>query len=300
MEKTPRVVLVTRPTDYELLLARHGTRGQAAFFLERRGQSLERAEALHHRLTAVLTAVRRVIPDTWRTAAVSRDDLDRFLFEPLDLMVVVGQDGLVANLAKYLDGQLVIGINPAPDLNPGVLVPHEPKHAGEILIAAAKGRIRVEYRTMAAAELDDGQCLLCLNEVFVGHASHQSARYLLREAESGREERQSSSGLIAATGTGASGWARSIHTATASRLALPEPESRDLTFFVREPWPNIATGSDIRDGRIDADHPLEVVSEMDDGGVIFGDGIEQDHLPFSYGRRVTIRPATRTLNLVAA
>ena len=36
-----------------------------------------------------------------------RHDLDRFLFEPDDLVVVVGQDGLVANVAKYLDGLTV-------------------------------------------------------------------------------------------------------------------------------------------------------------------------------------------------
>ena len=29
-------------------------------------------------------------------------------------MVVVGQDGLVANVAKYLDGQPVIGVDTAP------------------------------------------------------------------------------------------------------------------------------------------------------------------------------------------
>ena len=37
--------------------------------------------------------------------------LARFLFEPGDVVIVVGQDGLVANVAKYLDGQPVIGIN---------------------------------------------------------------------------------------------------------------------------------------------------------------------------------------------
>ena len=75
---------------------------------------------------------------------------------------------------------------------------------------------------MAAARLDDGQELLALNEVFVGHASHQSARYTLALGE--RAERQSSSGLIVATGTGATGWAASIHRERHSGLALPAPE----------------------------------------------------------------------------
>jgi len=41
---TPRAVFVTRETDFELLVARHGTREQSRFFLETRGQRLEDAE----------------------------------------------------------------------------------------------------------------------------------------------------------------------------------------------------------------------------------------------------------------
>ncbi len=38
---SPRAVFVTRETDYELLLARHATRGQARFFLETRGRDID-------------------------------------------------------------------------------------------------------------------------------------------------------------------------------------------------------------------------------------------------------------------
>lgn len=296
MEMAPRVVVVTRPSDYQLLIERHGTHGQAGFFLERRGQSLAEAQAMHERLHVALEAVRQAIPSTWRTTTVTRDDLDRFVFEPNDLLVVVGQDGLVANLARYLEDQLVVGINPALDVYPGVLVRHRSRVAAELLSAAVHGKVDVEHRTMVEASLEDGQQIVCLNEVFVGHASHQSARYRIRNDDS--EERQSSSGLIVATGTGSTGWASSIHAATGSRLSLPEPVDPRLSYFVREPWASVATGCEIREGEIDRTTVFSVVSEMDDHGVIFGDGIEQDFLPFSYGREVTIRPAARTLNLV--
>jgi hypothetical protein len=296
MAKTPRAVLVSRPSDYELLLGRHGTRGQAAFFLERQGIPLAALEAAHERQHAALAAVRRQVPETWRCTSVSRTDLDRFLFEPDDLVVAVGQDGLVANVAKYLSGQLVLGINPAPDCVAGVLACHEPGRAGKLLRDAAARAIHVEQRTMVEARLDDGQRLLCLNEVFVGHASHQSARYVLKAGDA--HERQSSSGLIVTTGTGASGWARSIHQATRSRLALPAPAAPALAFFVREPWPSPATGTELCEGRLEGSAVLTVVSEMDDRGVIFGDGMEQDCLPFGYGQRVHIQRAARSLNLV--
>ena len=145
------------------------------------------------------------IPADWRRAAVRAPSSTASCSSPTTSSSCSGQDGLVANVAKYLDGQPVIGLN----LEPGVLVPHLPAAAADLLADVAAGRAALEQRTMAVARLDDGQELLALNEVFVGHASHQSARYSLRVGE--RAERQSSSGLIVATGTGATGWAASIH-----------------------------------------------------------------------------------------
>ena len=298
MATAPRVVLVTRATDYELLLARHGTRGQASFFLENRGRCITNVESQHIRFTEALTTVHHAIPDSWRSTRVDRRDLDRFLFEPDDVVVALGQDGLVANLAKYLEGQIVVGLNPMPERFPGVLVAHDPKDAAELFHAAVTGTCATEIRTMVEAKLDDGQTLRCLNEVFVGHASHQSARYEIEAA--GQRERQSSSGMIVATGTGATGWARSVHLASKSQLTLPKPGEERLAYFVREPWPSIATGTDIVEGLIDSQQPLIVTSEMDEQGVIFGDGIESDRLTFGYGRRVEIRPAAQSLNLLAA
>ena len=48
---------------------------------------------------------------------------------------------------------------------------------------------------MVRLAADDGQELLALNEVYVGHASHQTARYRLGWDDV--EERQASSGIMA-------------------------------------------------------------------------------------------------------
>lgn len=290
----PRVVFVTRETDYELLLARHATRGQAKFFLETRGQDIDGLEDRHRRFHATLQAGRVAVPSDWRQAEVKRADLDRFLFGPEDVIVVVGQDGLVANVAKYLDGQPVLGLNPAPDLYDGVLVRAPLALLRELLPASVAGAARAERRTMVEARLDSGERLLALNEVFVGHHSHQSARYRIACGE--LAEDHSSSGLIVASGTGATGWARSIMEATRAPLPLGA-EERAVAFFVREPFPSIATGTTLRAGKLAA-APLAVTSRMNDGGVIFADGIEQDFLAFDWGRRVLLRPAAQTLNLI--
>jgi NAD kinase len=75
---------------------------------------------------------------------------------------------------------------------------------------------------MAHARLDDGQQLLALNEIFVGHRTHQSARYRIRPADE-QEERHSSSGVIVSTGTGATGWARSIQRSAQTGLPPAGP-----------------------------------------------------------------------------
>src|SRR5262245_24150332 len=202
----PRVVVITRSTPYEALLERHATLGQAHFFLKTRGEHIEVVEAAHRRFQHALGYALQSIPSKWRRAQVDRRDLDRFLFEPQDIVVAIGQDGLVANVAKYLDGQPVIGINPLPDEYDGILVPHPPEAAPDLLSGTARGKVSLERRTMVVAGLDDGQRLLALNEIFVGHRTHQSARYRLDIGK--RHERHSSSGVIVSTGTGATGWAR--------------------------------------------------------------------------------------------
>lgn len=290
----PRVVLLTRKTELEELRQRHATIQQAAFFLRSRRQRIDPVRASHSRFEEARRRVIAAIPEDWRRTAVDRADLDRFLFEPDDVVVALGQDGLVANVAKYLDGQPVIGINPDPDRYEGVLVPHSPDHATELIRGVVEDGRQLALRTMIAARLDNGRELVALNEIFVGHRSHQSARYDLRLGD--QRERHSSSGLIVASGTGATGWARSIATERHYTAPMPKPDELRLVFFVREAWPSIHTGTDYTAGQLDEGQVLSITSRMD-GGVVFGDGIESDRIELDWGRTVELGLATRRLRL---
>ncbi|MGD8604473.1 MAG: hypothetical protein PVF49_07865 [Anaerolineales bacterium] len=292
----PRVVVITRQTEVEGLLELHATMGQARFFLEQRKRSPQPAIARQEAQQSTLQQIESAIPTSWRRVRIQRQDVDRFLFEPDDIVVAVGQDGLVANVAKYLQGNPVIGINPDPTRNPGILVPHRPARFPELLDLTIQRQAKIEERTMVEARLQDGQTLVAVNEVFIGHHSHQSARYELRWAE--QTEKQSSSGVIVTTGTGATGWAKSIHQERHSTLDLPQPTAQRLCFFVREAWPSIATGTSLTEGTLEAHQRLEIVSGMENGGVIFGDGIENDYLEFTWGERALIGVAQQRLYLV--
>lgn len=296
MSLQPRVVLVHRRTGYEELLVRHGTRQQAAFFLASRNRTIDDLANRHAGLLRARATTAAAIPSDWRRVEVERADLHLFRFAPEDIVVVVGQDGLVANAAKYLDGQPVVGIDPEPGTNPGVLVAHPAEAVATLLAAVAGGRALLERRTMVVARTDSGQELRAVNEIFYGHRSHQSARYRL-EVPDGRFEHHSSSGVLAGTGTGATGWLRSAWLERRSPLALPGPESPELCWFAREPWPSPATGTGLTEGLIAAGGAMRLQAESDEL-VCFGDGIESDALRLSWGQIVTVGAAAQTLNLV--
>ena len=292
----PRVVVVSRRSELDELLARHGTRAAAEHFLRERGRDLDEVTARHEALQTALTTVDSAVPADWRRGRVDRDDLPRFLFTPEDVVVAVGQDGLVANLAKYLAGQPVIGLDPEPGRNPGVLIRFRADSIGTALRSVARRTAAMRQLTMVTARLDDGQELAGLNEVYAGHGTHQSARYRLIEA-TGRHERQSSSGVLIGTGTGATGWSASIAAERGWGEAPPAPEEPSLSWFVREAWPSPATGTALTAGTLKAGEELRLLCESE-RLVVFADGVESDHLTVTWGQQITIGLADRHLHLV--
>jgi hypothetical protein len=294
----PRIVIVTRPTPLEHMLQRLGTPGQVRFFLEQRGQRYEDYEHSRRLRDDAVAAVSAAIPSDQSRTRVDRSELERFVFRGNDIVVIVGQDGLVANVSKYLDGHLVVGVNPDLGTYDGVLCRHEPDNFGRVLAWTRDGgpHFRVQRRTMAEATREDGQRMTALNEFYFGSGTHQSARYTLHV--DGRTERQSSSGVLVVTGTGATGWGLSVARQRDMLAMLPKPEERSLAWFVREPFPSVSTGTELQQGTVERNGSVEAVSEMGEGGVIFADGIESDYIEFLEGHRVTIGMAKQNLNLV--
>jgi hypothetical protein len=307
MALAPRAVVVHRRSEYDLLLEHHGTRGQAEFFLRSRGRDLAAAEARHDALHEALRQVDAAIPGGWRRATVERADLPRLRFDPEDVVLAVGQDGLVANVAKYLDEQPVIGVDPEPGVNPGVLVRHPAAATAVLLGAVAAGTATVERRCMVEVMLDDGQTLRALNELYIGDPGHQSARYRLippaavggvggADADRWSGESQSSSGVLIGTGTGATGWCASLARDRVAPPPLPGPLDEQLAWFVREAWPSPFTGTGYTQGLLAAGEVLQLVAEGE--LVVFGDGLESDRLPVGWGQQLSVQVAARRLALV--
>ena len=224
------------------------------------------------------------------------DDNDIDEFSDNDIVVAVSQDGLVANLAKYTLGQPVLGVTPGGRGSEGILTFIQPGEVHELSGGLTNASTTLEPRTMVEAQLGNGDSLVALNELFVGHRSHQSARYIIRDG--GREEFQSSSGVIVSIGTGATGWAKSIMTATHQTQQL-SPTDKLAGYFSREPWSSQTSGCRLSSGLVEPPSGLLITSRINDGGAIFADGIEQDFLRFDWGQQVWIKVSDRTVNLVS-
>jgi len=304
-----RLVLVTRQTELEALVERFQTRSQAEFYLTQGGQDFSAIQERHNTYQRALTAVRSAIPADFKTHVIERRALTQYRFDAKDIVVTLGQDGVVANVAKYLHGQPVLAVNPDPKTIDGILLPISVAAFPETLARTLVDAVDVASVTMAEATLSDGQTLRAVNDIFVGTSSHASARYRIRLRQ--QSEEQSSSGVIISTGVGSTGWLRSIYAGALAIVhdldpdtppaAPPDPmpwNANRLVYNVREPWPSLTTQATLVTGSIKAGESLELASRMPDGGIIFGDGMQADYVDFNAGITARIGVAATQLRLV--
>ncbi|MEY4564347.1 MAG: hypothetical protein RLZZ618_3624 [Pseudomonadota bacterium] len=302
-----KVVLVTRPSRLHELIAKYHTLAQARFYLEHLGADLSDYIAEDQALAASLERVQAALQAWGRHQVIDRSHLPNFLFGADDIVVALGQDGLVANTMKYLEGQPLIGVNPDAARWDGVLLPFEAAALPGLLTQVSREQRAAKAVTMAEVRLSDGQRLRAVNELFIGPSSHGSALYDL--AVGGEEERQSSSGVIVSTGLGSTAWLKSVVTGsmnlamaampgTPRAVYTPLPwDAPHLVYAVREPFPSRSSQASLIYGQVTAGSPMRLRSRMPEHGVIFSDGMEADFLRFTAGieAMVSVSPTSGTL-----
>lgn len=299
-----KIVLVVRRTRLDDLVARFNTEAQARFYVEHLGADFTDYQDEDRQYKASVAIAEQKLSQLGRLQVVDRAFVPNFIFGARDVVVVTGQDGLVANVLKYLSGQPVVGVNPDPARWEGVLLPFTVADLGKVLPEVFARKRPTRHVTMAQVTLNTGQTLYGVNDIFVGPRTHTSARYLMRIGS--RTEFQSSSGIIVSTGMGSTGWLRSILTGatgitsslTGRRLAAKNTgtfswDANYLYFSVREPWPSRQSSASVTFGKIVPEEPLCVTSQMPEHGVIFSDGIESDYLQFNSGTQATISVAQK-------
>jgi hypothetical protein len=301
-----RILVVTRETRFEGLLTRFGTRGQAKFHVEQSGGDFQDFVNEHDTYRQAVDAVRRSLDFDVPFQVVDRGLVPTFVFTGSEVIVPVGQDGLVANVARYVAGQPIVAVNPDPERFDGVLLPFQVPDARKGVGDVLRGRHRARQVTLAEAVLHDGQRLTAFNDLFIGANSHVSARY--RVYVDGREEPQSSSGVLVTTGAGSTGWMSSVFNMvtgigtlfgqSACEPVRMEWDDGRLFWAVREPFASHHSGTTLTAGFIEPGGRIEIESAMAAGGVVFGDGVEQDFLTFNAGARAIVRAADERACLV--
>src|ERR1043166_2280140 len=163
-----KTVLVVRNTRIDDLIVRFNSLGQAQFYVEHLGADFSDYLAEHDRYRKVVRVAEQHLKRLGRVQVIHREFLPNFVFGEQDTVVVVGQDGLVANTVKYLNGQPVIGINPDPSRWDGVLLPFVVEDLPKVLPDVWANRHSTKQVTMAQAILNNGQSLYGVNDLFIG------------------------------------------------------------------------------------------------------------------------------------
>lgn len=298
-------IIVKNKTRLEALIERFNTKSQAKFYIERLGGNFQdyemEDEIFHDSLNSLQSQLSKVI----KHKIVDRIYLPSYIFSDQNMIVVIGQDGLVANTAKYSQTRPIIAVNPDRQRYDGVLLPFDTTN----FIGGVESVLSNNYQSrkvnFAEARLNNGQRLLAFNDLFIGASSHISARYKL--SFNNNIEEQSSSGIIVSTQAGSTGWLSSIFNMAYGVTSLfeksitpkqPKLNNDQLLFAVREPFKSIRTQANIAVGMINNKNNLRIESLMPTGGIIFSDGIESDFLQFNSGTIATIGIANEIANLV--
>jgi NAD kinase len=303
-----KLVIVVRKTRLQELVERFNTRSQAKFYLEHAGGDFADYEREDDAYRFALEALRQSLDFELPQQLLDRGLVPTFHFQQEDIVVTLGQDGLVANTAKYVGAQPIVAVNPEPARFDGVLLPFLPAQARAAVAQVIEEQAKIREITLAEVRLDDGQRLLAFNDFFVGARSHISAMYQIKIGN--KSEVQSSSGVLVSTGAGSTGWVSSVfNMATGiSRFCGGPPvapvrmpwEDGRLLFIVREPFASHHSQAGIVAGILQSGEEISIESRMPSYGVIFSDGMEADFLQFNSGATAHVRAAEQRARLVVS
>lgn len=301
-----KLVIVTRKTRLQELIERFNTRSQAKFYIEHAGGDFADYEREDDAYRSSLEVLRRSLDFEMPQQLVDRMLVPTFRFQKDDLVVTLGQDGLVANTAKYVMAQPIVAVNPEPQRFDGILLPFLPEQAPGVVQKVIESRATIREVTLAEIQLQDGQRLLAFNDLFIGARSHVSALYRISCGK--RTEVQSSSGVLISTGAGSTGWLSSVFNMVSGVACfrggpVVEPlrmgwEDRRLIYMVREPFLSRHSQANLVAGMLESGQELILESFMPSGGVIFSDGMEADSLQFNSGAFATVRASAQRACLV--
>lgn len=273
-----------------------------------KGEDYGTYAAEENRLNEAASQIKATVAELGPILEIDRSLLPGISFLKDDILIAIGQDGLVANTLRYAGSLPIFGVNPDPNSYEGALL-HFSVETVISYLKSPSDRPDHEKITLAEGQLSNGATIRAANDIFLGKGDHSSALY--RISHKGKEEHHSSSGVIISTPMGATGWQRSVIegslrilssiTGQNQKSVKPPPITKgddNLRFWVREPWPSVKSQSLLVAGKITEKAPLKITSEMGENGIIFADGMQNDSFPFPAGETLTLLPSKTKGRLV--
>lgn len=217
----------------------------------------------HNRQMEILQKASQIL----QIPTVNRDEFTLEIARQFDVIIALGGDNHFLYVARFLDRQILVGINSDPLSSLGMLLRFKEDNLEKIQESIFKEEFNFENWTRLQATVNDQKLpFLALSEIFVGEShSLNTSRHILRYR--GQEEEQKSSGLLIMTGAGLTGWAKAATRFWPKELVQQFPSFAPnevyARFILREGFKG-----DICIGDLEKNENLTITSLNDDTGII--------------------------------
>src|SRR3990167_6965567 len=144
MHEYEKIIVVTRKTRLDELIERFNTLNQAKFYIEHSGGTFKEYQVEHDAYYQSLDNIRRSIDIELKYQFMDRHFLPTATITNKDVVLAVGQDGLVANTAKYIGSQPLIAINQDPSQIDGILCKITMSNWHDILLRTLNKKAKIK------------------------------------------------------------------------------------------------------------------------------------------------------------
>lgn len=157
--KTEYAIIIKNKTRLESLIERFNTKAQAQFYIESSGGDFQEYVDEHERFYQSFVEVQTKLSKVIKNKVIEKEFVPSYIFSEKNLIIVIGQDGLVANVAKYSKNIPIVAINPDEERYDGVLLPFNVKNFLNGVNAVINEDFSSKKMRFAEAVLNDGQNL---------------------------------------------------------------------------------------------------------------------------------------------
>ncbi|MBC8000149.1 MAG: NAD(+)/NADH kinase [Leptolyngbya sp.] len=271
-ESCKDILVVSKVTEFEKICARDGDPLRA--LLDRDDSSVARIKLAHREHAHTLEQVEKSFGGCVRYEVIRRSELaQKVAAKQYDLIVTVGGDGTIIDVAHYAGSVPILGVNSSKSTSHGHFCLADAEDIGKVLQHILNGdlapkslsSLAVTINGKPVAERVFNEILICDSEI--GETSRYSVEI------QGEVERQRSDGFFIGTASGSTGW---MHSYGADSLPITDNSiqynSRGL---IRTPDSSFCLDR----GRLKSSDQIVVRSHMK-SGILLLDGL---HIKYQVG-----------------